>query len=330
MRNIMYQTLAQVTRSASGGQAAPVELLRAVKTHALLLDVTADITIVGAGGGTVNAEGMQRLLSLVQLKENGKPTVEMTGQFLGYESNAATRQGANIGVLASAGAQANTIVRANFVLDFASIFGADPAETCYVERDARFPTQLIVTFAADAQAALISGTGLTLNSLVITVTQMFDPNSRVMPFFLPRIRRTTSAAVTGTQTGFKTLLYPEGNNRVQSVVLHALTDGVTNSSVITGNVTLRGDKVRYIDTIPFRTLLAEMRRFSGSPTPAASYLELPCRFYGKLSECYVASQDDNWRTEVDCTNPGTTTVFDAYTKELEAIPGYTRDLPVGW
>lgn len=328
----MYQSLATIQRASGGGQAAPVELLRAVKTHAILLDVEMDITIVGAGGGNVVAEGIQSIMSLVQLKENGKPTVEMTGKLLGYYTEKASRQAANIGSLANANAQANTIVRAQFAIDFASIYGADPSETCYVERDARFPTQLVLSFlnAADAEAALIDGTGLTVNSYIVNVTQMFDPNSRVMPFFLPRIRRTTSGAIVGTQTGFRTLLYPEGNNRVQSVILHSIVDGATSAAVLNGLVTLRGDKIRYVDAVSFRQLLAELRRFYDAPVPAASYLELPSRFYGKLSECYVASQDDNWRAEVDCTNPGTTAVIDAYTLELEAIPGYTRDLPAGW
>lgn len=328
----MYQTLTTVQRNSQGGQSAPIDLLRAVKTHAIILDIEMDVTIAGAGGGNVVAEGIQSVIQLMQLKENGKPTVEITGKMLGYHTERASRQAANIGTLAAATAQANTIVRAQLVLDFASIFGADPSETAYVERDARFPTALVFTFAnaADAESALISGTGLTVNSYVVNITQMYDPNSRVMPFFLPRIRRTTSGAIVGTQTGFKTLLYPEGNNRVQSVVLHAVSDGATSAAVINGAVTLRGDRVRYIDGASFRVLLSELRRFFDAPVPSAGYLELPSRFYGKLSECYIASQDDNWRAEVDCTNPGTTTVIDAYTFELEAIPGYTRDLPAGW
>jgi hypothetical protein len=333
MRNIMYQPLSTIQRNSGGGQAAPVDLLRAVKTHAIILDVELDVTIVGAGGGNVVAEGLQSMISLLQLKENGKPTVELTGKALGYLTQRACRaQGANIEALANAGAQANTILQGQFIVDFASIYGADPSETAYVERDARFPTQLVLTFpnAADAEAALIDGTGLTVNSFIVNVTQMFDPNSRVMPFFLPRIRRTTSSAVVGTQTGFKTMLYPEGNNRVQSVILHAITDGLTNANVINGNVTLRGDRVRYIDAVPFTTLLSELRRFFDAPAPSAGYMELLSRFYGKLSECYIASQDDNWRTETDATNPGVTTVLDAYTLELEPIPGYTRDLPTGW
>lgn len=329
-RNIRYQRLGTVQRTANGGKAPAVELLRGVKTHALLFHVKADVTIAGAAGGAVNAEGLARLINSLFLKENGKPQFEMTGRALSFFTSRAQKQAANVDSLANASAQANTILRADFVMDFASIYGADPGETCYIEKDARFPTTLEFEFAADAQAALISGTGLTLNSLTIDVTQMYDPNSALMPFFLPRLKRLTSAAIVGTQASFRIPLLPESGNRVGGIVLHSVVDNVTNPSVLTGDVTIRGDKIRYLDAVPFRTLLNEMRRFRDGITPSAGYLELDFRTYGKLSEMYTASQDDNFRAELAATNPGTTATIDAYLMELEAVPGYTRDIPANW
>jgi hypothetical protein len=330
MLNIRHQIGSTINRTTSGGKAAPAELLRGTKKHAINLRATYDVTIVGAGGGTVNAEGTSRLINVVRVIENGITRIELSGRALGYFTQRALKQAANIGALAGAGAQANTILRADYVIDFASIYGADPGEVCFVERDARFPTIVEIEFATSPEAALISGTGLTLNSGSVEISELHDPNSQVMPFFLPRIKRLTSPAVTGTQSAFRIPLLPEGNNRVESVLLHGVTDDVSDTGVLTGAVTLRGDRERYIDNVDVRTLLNEQRRMFFSPAPAASYVEMYLRRYGKLSEMYVASQDDNWRVEAAVANPGVTTTIDSYTVEREAVPGYTRDIPPGW
>jgi hypothetical protein len=330
VKTITMQTIGSVSRAAAGGRSAPVEQIRGVKTHALLFGLDLDITIVGAGGGAVNAESTQRLIDLIVIKENGIPRVELTGRMLAYFTSRAQKQAANIGVLAGAGAQANTLVHADFVIDYASIYGADPAETAFVELDARFPTTIEVTWAADANAALISGTGLTLNSAALSISQMYDGASKLMPFFLPRIKRTTSKPITGVQSAFSIPLLPERQNRIESLVLHSLVDGVTSTALLTGQVTFRGDRVRFIDAVDRRTLLNEQRRFFDAPVPALSYLELNQRTYGKLSEMVVGNQDENLRVEAAVTGSGTTALIDVYSKELEVVPGYTRAIPEGW
>lgn len=327
MRNIRYQPLQTITYVA--GKAPGIEIIRGVKTHAILFRVAAQATITGGAGGTVNAEGLQRLIERVKIIENGQTTIEVTGRALGYLTGRAQRQAANINQL-SATAAATYQLSADFVLDFASIYGADPSETCYVERDSRFPTVIEVTFTTNPQTALISGTGLTLDSMSIAPTQMYDPVSQVMPFFLPRIKLVSSGSITGTITGFPVYLYPEAGARVESVLLHALTDGVTTATVLNGNVTLRGDKYRYVDTVSRYTMLNEARRFLNFPAVSLSYFELFSRFYGKLSEMYISGQDDNLRVEADVTNGGTASTFDAYLLQKLPIPGYTRALPQGW
>lgn len=330
MRNIKYQALTSFVRPAAGGRSAPLEILRGVKSHALLFGLDLDVTIVGAGGGTVNAEGVQRLIDLIQIRENGVTRMEVTGRVLAYLTSRAQKQSANIGALASAAAQANTLIHADFVLDFASIYGADPGETAFVEMDARFPTTVEVQWKADANASLISGTGLTLNSATLTMVQMFDPNSKLMPFFLPRIRRTTSKAIAGVQSAFSIPILPDRQNRVESLLLHSIVDDVSSTSLLTGQVTLRGDRERYIDSVDRRTILNEQRRFFDAPVPALSYLELYQRTYGKLSEMFVGNQDENFRVEAAVTGSGTTATVDVYSFEKEAVPGYTRELPAGW
>lgn len=330
MRNIKYQALTSFARPAAGGKSAPLELLRGVKTHALLFGLDLDITITGGAGGTVNAEGTQRLIDLIQLRENGVVRAEVTGRVLAYITGRALHQAANIPVLAGAGAQANTLIHADFIIDWASIYAADPAETAYVELDARFPTTVEVVWKTDAQAALISGSGLVLNSATLTMVQMFDPNSKLMPFFLPRIRRTTSKAIVGVQGAFSIPLLPDRQNRVESLLLHSIVDDVSSTSLLSGQVTLRGDRERYIDSVDRRTLLNEQRRFFEQPPVAMSYVELYQRTYGKLSEMFIGNQDENFRIEAAVTGSGTTATIDVYSFEKEAVPGYTRELPAGW
>lgn len=330
MLNLRQQTAAALVRVAGTNLSAAVDLLKGVKKHRIYLQIIADVTITGAAGGTVNPEGILRLIDEIRMLENGRPTVQVSGQALGYLTARNSRGVPNIGALASAAAQTNTIIRADLVLDFAEISGAIPAETAYVERDARFPTQLQAQWAADPQAALISGTGLTLNSLQIVPVEEFDPTSLQMPFFLPRIKRSQSPAITGPQASFTQLLYPEGSNRVARHLFHARSNGATTDGAFTGQVTIRGDKTRYLDTVDFRTVLAMRRYECENPVQRAGYLEFNWRKYGKLSECYFAGQDNNLRLEAAVTNPGGTTVLDVYSVELEPVPGYTADLPQGW
>lgn len=330
MRSIRHQALTGFSRPSGGGRSAPQNIIAGVKTHAFLFGLDLDITIAGAGGGTVNAEGVQRLIDLIVLRENGVARMELTGRALAYLTSRAQKQAANIGALADATAQANTLLHADFVLDPASIYGADPAETAFVELDSRVPTTLEVHWKADAEEALISGAGLTLNSASLSVSQMFDEQSKLMPFFLPRIRRSTSKAIAGVQTAFSIPLLPERQNRVESILLHSLVDDVTSTAIFTGGITLRGDRNRYIDNVDRRTILNEQRRFFDAPAPAASYIELYQRTYGKLSEMLVGNQDENLRIEAHMTGSGTTATVDVYTMEKEAIPGFTRQLPEGW
>ena len=330
MRSIKYQTLTGFVRPAAGGRVAPIEMLRGVKTHALLFMFDASITIAGAAGGTVNAESTQRLIRLVTIRENGIVRAEITGRMLAYLTSRAQKQAANIGVLAGAGAQVATLLHADYVLDFASIFGADPAETAFVELNANVPTTIEVEWEPAAEAAMISGTGLTVNSATLGVVQMFDEQSKLMPFFLPRIRRTTSRAIAGVQTGFQIPLMAERQNRIESIVAHSLVDNVSSTAILTGNVSLRGDRHRWIDTVDRRVLLNEQRRFFDAPVPALSYLEIYNRLYGKLSEMLVGNQDENLRLEADVTGSGTTATIDVYTFERESVPGFTRALPENW
>jgi hypothetical protein len=327
MRNIRYQTLRTI--SYVSGKAPGIELIRGVKTHRLGIGLRAQVTIAGGLGGSVRAEGVERLVPRLKLIENGETTVELTGRLLSYLTARAQKQAAAISQLSSA-ANGTYQLSADWVIDFAHVWGADPSETAYVERDSRFPTLLEIEFAANPQAELITGSGLTLDFLRVIPFQMYDPLSTVMPFYLPRYKLITSDAVTGTQVDFPIFLYPEAGARVEAVVLHALTDGASNPSVLNGNVTLRGDKFRYVDRVDRLSMLNETRTYFSFPVPSLSYFEFNSRFYGKLSEMFITGQDDNFRAEVDCTNPGTSTVFNALLIEKLPVPGYTRALPDRW
>lgn len=322
--------LQDIAAPAAGGKVAPIDCIRGTKTHRFEFEVTADVSIAGAGGGNVLAEGLSRCISLLRLLENGVPRVEVTGPFLAYLTSRAQYLGASVDALASAGAQANTILRGLYVLDFAELLGADPGETCYSELDSRFPVQLEFTFAASYQSALISGTGLTMNSLGVKSVQHYDKQSKLPPVLLPRVRRQTSPAIVGSQGSFRIDCFPEAGRRLMETVCHALSDGATSATIFTGDIKVRDDQTIYHDTVPFRVLLNRSRRFHPGVTPSAGYMPVLYREYGKLSECYVSGQGDNLRWEAAVTQVGTTAVIDVYSIEGESVPNFTRDLPEGW
>jgi hypothetical protein len=107
-------------------------------------------------------------------------------------------------------------------------------------------------------------------------------------------------------------------------------DGVTSDAVLNGQITLRGDRDRYIDTIDALTILNETRRERPGVVARLGNLWINLRKYGKLSEMWVSGQDQNLRLEVAATNPGTNARIDVFLGELEPVPGFTRDLPPGW
>lgn len=317
------------TRQYTAGVAQPVDLIRGVKTHALLITLDANVTITGASGGTVNAEGTQQLLTRVRLLENGVPRVDIDGFLLTFLTSVAQQQAANVQQLSSTAA-ATYALHADFVIEFASVWGGNPTEIAFIERDSRFPTQIEYTFATAPQTTLISGTGLVLNSCQIATTQVYDPISTTPPFYLPRITRAPGGAVVGTQPAFPLFLYPEAGNRLAGTILHSITDALTNDNVLNGQITFRGDTIRYIDGVDRLTLLNETRRQRPGVVPRLGYLWLNDRWYGKLSEMWVSGQDQNLRYQVAATNPGTASRIDVFLLQLEPVPGYTRDLPPGW
>jgi hypothetical protein len=310
-----------------------VELVRGVKTHHLMLSVVASVTIAGSSGGSVIARGIMNLLSRLRLLENGNPQFDLIGEILDYLTSRDQESRAVVVDLTAATAATYTI-SAEWVLPFSEIMGADPAETAYVDRDSRFPTQLETTWTTTGDnGILISGTGSTVNSINATLSQLYDPVTDVMPFFLPRMEVVQSAPFTGTKANFEFDLNPRPGYRLESIILRSVTDGVTNDTVLNGNVTLRGDKVRYIDTMPAKTVLNMNRRFLKpgiAQNVRLGLLEFLTRYYGKLSEEYVVGQDSNLRFIVDVTNGGSSSHLEAYLIERETVPGFTRALAAGW
>jgi hypothetical protein len=330
METLRYAPLtSRAYQAGSTGALQPVDIIRGTKTHAFLIELDGSVTITGSSGGAVVAGGVRNLISRVRLLENGTPRIDIDGDTLSFLTSLAQMQAANIGTLSAATAATYTF-HADFVIEFASVFGGQPSEIAFLERDSRFPTQLEYTFASDIQGTLISGTGLTVNSLTINTTQLHDQFSDVRPFYLPRIKRAPGGAIVGTQSQFPMFLYPESGNRLAYIIAHSVVDGATSDTVLNGQVTLRGDRDRYIDTIDRLTILNETRRERPGVVARLGNLWINLRKYGKLSEMWVSGQDQNLRLEVAATNPGTNARIDVFLGELEPVPGFTRDLPPGW
>lgn len=331
MLQILDKTLETINRQAGGGLSKPVDLLVGMKTHALFVEVEAVVDISGGTtSGTPTAEGLSRLIDQVRIRENGETTVDLDGRLLQYLTDRGLASAATFDSLATGDVQTTTL-RGNYVLSFASIFGADPSETAYIARNSRFPLQFDVNFTSDVAGALIAGGDrvVAVTSMTVRVTQQYDPISTKAPFFVPRIQRIGSNAFVGAVNNFPVLIYPEGGHRVQGVVAHGLSDGVT-AAMLTGDVSFRGDSQRYVDEVPFRTVLNELRRYFPGLTPQAGYLDLNFRRYGKLSECFLAGQDQNPRLVLDVNGGGTVNTFEVATLELAVLDGITRPLPPGW
>lgn len=326
-------SISPVSFSGSSQKGNLVDLVRGVKSHMLQLSISAQVTIAGSSGGAVIARGIMNLIKEIRLLENGNPQYDTIGEILDYLTSRDQETRAVVVDLPNANAGTHTI-SAEWLIPFSEIMGADPAETAYVDRDSRFPTQIEVTFATTGDdGILISGTGSTINSATVIPIQMYDPVTDVMPFFLPRMEKVTSKPFAGTMPNFEFDLNPRPGYRLEGVILRSVTDGVTNDTVLNGNITFRGDKVRYVDAIPATSLLNNTRRFLKpgiAPFARLGIVEFLFRFYGKLSENFVTGQDSNPRIIADVTNGGTSSWLEAYLIEREAVPGFTRALPAGW
>lgn len=329
MLKIQEKQLTVIVRPAAGGAAAPIDLLRGVKTHVVALRYDASVTIAGGAGGTVNAEGVERTMERVRILENGTPTIDMTGRMLGFYTALGQRQALAVTQLSAATA-ANYTLSGDFLLDFASIWGGDPGETCYMERNSQAPTQLEITWAPDAQAALISGTGLTVNSMQVTPMQIYDPLSSKLPIFLPRHKFVTSnALVAGQDFDFK--LIPDAGMRVGGVLIQSLADNVTVDTILNGRITIQDDAKQYWDRVNRFTQLNQMRQQFNFPAARLGYLYCNFSRYGKLSEMYNTGQGDNFRFTADVATPGTANQLYGGLKEYLPVPGFTRGpLPAGW
>lgn len=333
MRLQTVSQIAPISLTAGTSKGNLVDLIRGVKTHHLMFELAVGVTIAGGAGGAVVPRGIFNLLQRLRLLENGNPQFDLIGEILDYLTSRDQETRAFVVDIASAAAASYTTT-AQWILPMAEIMGADPAETAYVDRDSRFPTQIETTWVTTGDnGVLITGTGSTITSINVKVSQMYDPVTDVMPFFLPRIEQVQSNPFTTTKTNFEFDLNPRPGYRLESIILRSVTDGVTNDAVLNGNVTLRGDKVRYVDTLPANTFLNTNRRFLKpgiAPFARLGMLEFLLRHYGKLSEQYVVGQDSNLRFIVDVTNPGGSSHLEAYMIQRETVPKFTRALPAGW
>jgi len=337
MHTFIRQPLTIIQNPGIGGGKAPVQdMLRGVKTHSLYARLFGNVVVATGGAGNVRDESYANIISEFRVLEGGTPIVDVTGPVWSYITKKFSRQitanvaGTGLPATGSALAAATYPIEVDFRLDFAEIFSAgDPAETCLIDTQVAVKTQVEVTWAATTANVIgtANPTNVNLTGLSIQFVQKYDSAAGALPYFVPRIfRGPSSGQISGTSTDYPTLFYPQGSNRIQSVLLRSVTDGFTNDGVLTNTVTLRGDRTKYWDKVQFQEVLDEFGRYFDNPTTRAGYLDFWLRENGKLSEMFIAGQDQNPRILADVTNPGTTSVFEWYTFELESVDGVTAPL----
>lgn len=317
----------------AGRVSAPLDLIRGVKTHALLFDVLADVTIAGAAGGAVQPEGLQSLIDFVRLSENAVAKTEVPGPLLAYLTNRDQLLASPIGALANADAQANTLLRGVFALRFATLIAADPGETAFVELNSAVPAQVRIGAVLNQAAALITGAGLVVNRLSVGVYQEFDPITQTMPLFLPRILPLNAVPVpVGAQNRFVIPIVPDENHRLESVIIRSVRNGLTDDNLWNGPLTLRGDSDRrYLEDVEPRVILAQSRAtFPGIEVTRPGWLELHFRKYGKLSEMFKPGENVNLRIEAAVNNPGGDAQFQVFQIGREPVRGFTGAIPADW
>lgn len=337
MHTFIRQPLTIINNPGPTGGKAPVQdMLRGVKTHSLYARLFGSVVVASGGAGNVRDEAYANIIQLFRVLEGGTPLVDITGPVWSYLTKKFSRQvtanvaGTGLPSTGSALAAGTYPIEVDFRLDFAEIFSAgDPAETCLIDVQQAVKTQVEVTWASNAVNVLgtANPTNVNLTGLSIQFVQKYDSLAGALPYFVPRIfRGPSSGQISGAQTDFPTLFYPQGSNRIQSVLLRSVTDGFTNDGVLTNTVTFRGDRTKYWDRVQFQEVQDEYARYFNNPTTRPAYLDFWLKENGKLSEMFIGGQDQNPRILADVTNPGSISLFEWYTFELESVDGVTAPL----
>lgn len=308
------------------------DLVKAAGTFRLRFRLTGAVTIAGGTGvGAVNAESLERLINWIRILEGGKPTIEIDPRAAVQMYNIEHEHPAKRTTLANVANQVATAIELDYELAFSSRLLANPYEVLYVpqfQADGSKKFQVEVEWAPDIKAAMSTGNDGTWTqptAIQLTVEQIFDDLSNVAPIYVPRLRRIETGNIAGVQQRLGLDL--QMNARSRGLLIHTLSDGITDGGVITGNFELAGADVYYKRTDPQNIILDCAGLHPAFADTTVGYYFVPFAQNGRLGNLFDPSQDPQLKAYFD-VNKGTGTigVVRVYDFQLVGLPGTTRVL----
>lgn len=308
------------------------DLIKAANTLRLRLRLTGAITIAaGTGVGTVLPESLERLINWIRILEGGKPTIEIDPRAAVQIYNLEHEHAAKRTTLANTANQVATAIELAYELAFSSRLLANPYEVAYVpqfQADGSKKFQIEIEWAPDIKAAMSTGNDGTWTqptAIQLEVEQHFDDLSNIAPIYVPRLRRVESGNIAGLQQHYPLDL--QMNARSRGILIHTLSDGLTDGGVITANLELSGSDT-YLKRVDPAMIVEDMAGLHpGFDGTQVGYYFLPFAQNGRLGNLFDPTQDPQLKLFADVNKgAGAIGVIRAYDLQLVGVPGTTRVL----
>jgi len=224
---------------------------------------------------------------------------------------------------------------------FAWPLGAQPVDTCFLQRDPQATCQVFVmmnSITTTTQLATTAGT-VTLSNITVDVQQHYDDSVDIKPFFIPTYRM-ISEPITSTVTAFP--IWLRTSKFLRGIIVGQDSSVGEVQDIIT-NLAIRGDNRDIIgpQSVNFEDLCTDAQwEFAGpffnhgydasaAATQPQQALYLPYNFQrqGRLGNILNPLRDFNFRLEIDgqatVTGGGTASAVRVVMMELERVQGLT-------
>lgn len=339
--------LATISPATVGaGTRGYARMISGVRTLGIRLRIRATATLA-AGPKTAlrNAGSLWACVDQVGIEENGVDRVNVPGKYLRVLSEmVAPGQLPNTVRIASY-ADGAVVLEETAVIPFAWPLGAQPVDTCFLQRDPQATCQVFVMMNSVTTTTQLATTGtVTLSNITVEVQQVYDDSVDLKPYFIPTYRMISepiNAAVTAFPIWLRTAKYLRGIIVGQDTSVGEVND-------IINNLALRGDNRDLIgpQSVSFEDLATNaLWEFAGpffahgydasvAATQPSTHVYLPINFQrqGRLGNILNPLRDFNLRVEVDgqasVTAGAAASTVRIMMMELERVQGLTApELP---
>lgn len=303
------------------------DLIQSGATKKIRCRLTGNLQIsAGTTDGTLLAEALLRLIRWFRITENGKPTHEWDSRALIALYNREHEHAAHLVMVPDGSVQGPSAVEADFSIDFCSRLIANSYETHYRVVDTSKKFQVEVEWESDPKTQMVTGSDRTwaFTSVQLEVEQYFDDKSTVLPVYVPRLRRTQSGQILGAGTKFEFDLKMSARSR--GLLIHTLSDNLTDGGVITGNLSIEGADVYWKAVDPVMAFEEEQGIYPGVDRQPGYYFVNFCEG-GRLSNAFDPAQDGQLKLVADVNKgAGTVGIIRVYDLQLVGLLGVTRVL----